>query len=149
MKQGWSHLAWLFPYVQSECYSIMLALLSLLCWKFPSGFQVELLKASYLLSWVQEAETPPCFTWWIISSKFLLSWGFQSILRLLDLPGDELPYPLMRPAPGSFPGRALWALIPELQILTHAGSWWLNEHHPPLWPPRQGLGCAIHIASQI
>ena len=40
----------------------MLALLSLLCWKFPSGFQVGLLKASYLLSWVQEAKNPPCFT---------------------------------------------------------------------------------------
>lgn len=23
------------------------------------------------------------------------------------------------------------------------------EYHSPLWPPRQGLGCAIHVASQI
>lgn len=91
-KQGWSHLAWLFLYVQSgvnpSCWP------SWVCFagSCRQDFRLDFWKRLICCPESREAKNPPCFTRdYFKQIPFFLR--FQNILRLLDLLGDELPYP--------------------------------------------------------
>lgn len=126
----------------------MLALLSLLCWKLPSGFQVGLLKASYLLSWVQEAKNPPCFT-----RDYFKQIPF--FLRFPEYP--EAPGPARRWTSLSPYKAGTWQFSREGLVSLDPWAadpytcWVLVIEWVSFFPvaTRQGLGCTIHVASQI